>query len=107
VELSDGLSFAELMAEVSSRLPRDATLVCLLAAVPLATAVALGNFQRQGYAVTVVLVLIAEDEFEQAYGRLMAEGIRDIRHLRAEADLPSLCQKQVQRTAPYQMAIEY
>jgi hypothetical protein len=55
--------------------------------------------------VSAVLILIDGDHFEQAYGRLMAEGVRDIRHLKDEEELPTLCQQEVLRTAPYQVAV--
>jgi hypothetical protein len=45
-----------------------------------------------------------EGGLERAYARLVAEGIRDLRHLRDEAALPDLCRHQVQRPAPYDFA---
>jgi uncharacterized protein (DUF58 family) len=95
VELTDGFTFAQLIAEAAPRLPRDATLVALLPRVPVATALALGNLKRRGMAVTVILVALDADKLEKAHGRLIAEGIRDIRHLRDEQDLPGLCRRQV------------
>ncbi|HXG12079.1 MAG TPA: DUF58 domain-containing protein [Gemmataceae bacterium] len=95
VELSDGLTFAGLIAETISRLPRDATVIAVLADVLVETALALGNLRRQGYAVSVVLVMFDSGRLERALARLLAEGIRDARHLRDEASLPALCQQQV------------
>jgi uncharacterized repeat protein (TIGR01451 family) len=95
VELGDGLTFARLVTEAASRLPRDATVIAVLADVLVETALALGNLRRQGYAVTVVLVMFDGNRLERALGRLLAEGIRDARHLRDEASLPALCQQQV------------
>jgi uncharacterized protein (DUF58 family) len=106
VELTDGLTFAQLILETEGRLPRDATVVAILPEVSVQTALALGNLNRQGYAVSAVLILIADEHFEQAYGRLMAEGIRDIRHLKDEEELPTLCQQQVLRMAPYLVSID-
>ena len=60
--------------------------------------------KRQGYAVTVVLVMLPDGEVETAYGRLAAEGIRDVRPLASEAVLPDLCQSQVNRT-PYMLGL--
>jgi uncharacterized repeat protein (TIGR01451 family) len=105
VELTDGLTFAQLILEMEGRLPRDATVVAILPEVSVETALSLGNLHRQGYAVSAVLILIDGDHFEQAYGRLMAEGVRDIRHLKDEEELPTLCQQEVLRTAPYQVAV--
>jgi uncharacterized protein (DUF58 family) len=106
VELSDGLSFAQLVLEATDRLPRDATVLAILPDVSVETALALGNLRRQGYAVSVVLILIAEENFEQTFGRLMAEGISDIRHLRDEKGLPTLCLHQAMRATPYLMSVE-
>jgi hypothetical protein len=103
-ELTDGLTAAQLIAETASRLPRDATVVALLADVSVETALALGTLRRQGFAVSVVL--IALDDEEKGYGRLLAEGIMDVRQLRNEAGLPDLCQRQVRRAAMYNLQLE-
>src|SRR5262249_1703338 len=50
-ELTDGLAFSELVFETTSRMPRDATVVAILADVPAETALALGSLRRRGYAV--------------------------------------------------------
>jgi uncharacterized protein (DUF58 family) len=101
VELTDGLSFGGLVAETTSRLPRDATLVAVLPDVSEETAIALGGLHRAGRAVTVVLIQHDENALQTSYGRLTGEGVRDIRHLKGEAELPDLCRKQVDRSAPY------
>jgi uncharacterized protein (DUF58 family) len=101
IELTDGLSFAELVSETISRLPRDATILAVLPEVPEETAIALGNLRRAGLAVAVVLVLLDDAPLERAYGRLVSEGIRDIRHLKSEEELPELCRRQVDRSSPY------
>jgi uncharacterized protein (DUF58 family) len=103
-ELGDGLSFAQLLTESAARMPRDATLVAVLPAVPAATAVALGGLRRQGMAITVVLIIVEDAKLEDALGRLLAEGIRDVRHLKNEAALSDLCRQHVDRSAPYQLA---
>jgi uncharacterized protein (DUF58 family) len=104
VELTDGLPFAQLVVETAPRLPRDATILAVLPDVPVETAITLGNLRRRGLAVSVVLVLMDEGPLELAYARLVAEGIRDIRHLSSEAELPDLCRRQVERSAPYDFA---
>ncbi len=101
VELTDGLTFAELITETVGRLPRDATLLAVLPDVSVETAIALGNLRRAGMAITVVLILLDDESLERAYGRLVAEGIRDIRHLKDETELPELCRRQVDRSSPY------
>jgi uncharacterized protein (DUF58 family) len=100
-ELTDGLSFAQMVVEASPRIPRDATIVAVLPQVPPETAIALGNLKRRGLAITAVLVLLDSDPLEAGYGRLIAEGIRDIRHLPNEAALPDLARRQVDRSSPY------
>ncbi len=102
-ELNEGLTLAQLAIEAAPRLPRDATVLALLPAVPVETALALGALKRQGYAVSVVLVALS-DEVELAYGLLAAEGIRDVRPLAGEAALPELCLAEVNRT-PYVMSV--
>lgn len=101
VEVSDGLTFAQLVIETAPRLARDATIVAVLPHVTPETAIALGNLRRRGLAITAVLVLLDADPLEAGYSRLIAEGIRDIRHLPDEAALPDLARKQVDRSSPY------
>ena len=103
VELADGLTFAGLVAETTSRLPRDATIVAVLPDVSEETAITLGGLRRAGRAITVVLIQLDENSLETCYGRLIAEGVRDIRHLKDEAEVPALCCKQVDRSAPYSL----
>jgi uncharacterized protein (DUF58 family) len=105
VELTDGLTFAELVTEVIGRIPRDATILAVLPDVSVETAISLGNLRRSGLAVTAVLILLDTEPLERAYGRLVAEGIRDIRHLREEAELPELCRRQVDRSSPYTFVV--
>jgi uncharacterized protein (DUF58 family) len=106
IELTNGLTCAELLMETSSRLPRDATVAAVLPSVPTATALALGNLRRRGFAVSVILILIDSQKAEQAYGRMLAEGIRDIRHLKSEAEIATLCGQQVRHAAPYGLTVE-
>jgi uncharacterized protein (DUF58 family) len=101
VELTDGLTFADLVTETIGRLPRDATILAVLPEVSEEAAISLGTLRRGGLAITVVLILLDDAPLERAYGRLVAEGIRDIRHLKSEAELPQLCQRQVDRSSPY------
>jgi len=96
VELTDGLSFAQLVAETASRLPRDATVVALLTSPSIETAVALGELRRKGLAVTAILNVYDDTEFERASGQLAAEGI-EARHLKNVEALPNLCREYVLR----------
>jgi uncharacterized protein (DUF58 family) len=104
VELTDGLTFADLVTETTPRLPRDATVLAVLPEVSVATAIVLGELHRRGFAVTVVLVMLDERQLEQAYARLHSERIRDLRHLKDEAELADLCNQQVHRATPYDFA---
>lgn len=106
LELTDGLSFAQLISETACRLPRDATVVAVLSEVPEETAIALGNLRRGGYAVTAVLALSGEEQpsgsfgrfgetgFADSAGRLLAEGV-EIRMVEDEATVGSLCSGQL------------
>jgi uncharacterized protein (DUF58 family) len=95
VELTDGMTFAGLVLETTGRLPRDATVIAVLAEVSVETAVALGNLKREGFAVTAILMVFDFKELEKGHGRLLAEGIRDVRHLARPEGLPTLCRQQV------------
>jgi uncharacterized protein (DUF58 family) len=106
IELTDGLTATQLILETTSRMPRDATVVALLPDVPVETALALGALRRQGYAVSVVLITLGDEQKEKGYGRLREEGIIDVRLLDNEAELPELCQQQVRRATPYQMQVD-
>jgi uncharacterized protein (DUF58 family) len=96
VELSDGLSLPQLLVETAGRIPRDATVVAVLAEVSSETALALGNLRRRGHAVAAVLVIFGDDKHEEALGRLLAERI-DVRHVRNEAGIAAMCQEHVLR----------
>lgn len=94
LELTDGLTFADLVVEVSSRLPRDATVIAILPDVPEETAIALGTLKRGGYSVTAVVVTYDEHHFAACGGRLVAEGI-DVRRVDDEAMLAALCSQRM------------
>ncbi len=96
VELTDGLTFAQLLAETAARIPRDATVVALLASPSVETVVALGELRRKGLAVTAILNLYDDGDFERAWAQLAAQGI-DARHLKSVEMLPSLCEEFVLR----------
>ena len=103
-ERTNGLTFAQLLVETAHRLPRDATALAVLPEVSVETAISLGNLKRRGMAVAVVLVTMDDSALERAYARLVAEGIRDLRHLIDEAGLPDLCRNHVQRISEYDFA---
>ena len=94
VELTDGLNFAQLVEETVSRLPRDATIVAMPASVPEETAVTLGNLRRRGFAVTAIVNIFDQYEFEQASARLLAEGI-EVRQLKDKEGIATICRNYV------------
>ena len=111
LELTDGLSFSELLMEATSRLPRDATVVAVLGDVTTETAIALGNMRRSGFAVYAIVILQGEDNslgsadgtrfmdsdgMVDKIGRLIAEGI-NVRHVNNEAAISDLCSEQLIR----------
>lgn len=92
LEPSDSRPFADFLLEVAPRLPRDTTALVLTPHVDERSALALGSLRRQGFAVAVILVLPTQEGTEAMLGRLVAEGIRDVRVLNSEAELPEVCQ---------------
>ena len=106
LEFTDGLTFAGLVLEVTPRLPRDATVIAILPAVPIDTATTLGNLRRQGFAVSALIIGLNEEEQLIAHGRLLAEGVRDVRHVHNEEEL-SLLGDQAPATGvnPYKLAV--
>jgi uncharacterized repeat protein (TIGR01451 family) len=94
VELSDGMTFDRLLIEVESRLPRDATVVAILAEVTPEIAVSLGRLKRQGFAVNAVLLAFNEVERIDFAGPLIAEGI-PVRALSDEDELYRFCELQL------------
>ncbi|MFV2066476.1 MAG: DUF58 domain-containing protein [Pirellulales bacterium] len=90
LELTNGLSFAELVQETLSRIPRDASVVAVLTRVTGSMAIALGMLRRQGLTVTAVLNVYDESEFAEASGPLLTEGVTT-RHLKDEAAVATVC----------------
>jgi uncharacterized protein (DUF58 family) len=106
LEFTSGLTLPQLIEETSARLPRDATVVAVMGDVPVESALTLGNLRRQGFAVAALLIMLSDEQHEKAFGRLRAEGIMDIRHLKGESDLENLCQQQTVRAAAYQLHVD-
>lgn len=92
VELTDGLEIPALLAETTSRLPRDATVIAILPQVTTLHAIALENLKRQGFAVTAILNIYGEYEFAQAAGPLLAVNI-PTHHLRDEQAISTVCRR--------------
>ncbi|MDA0591443.1 MAG: DUF58 domain-containing protein [Planctomycetota bacterium] len=111
LEKTDGLPFSQMIAEATSRMPRDATVVAILGDVTTETAIALGNLRRNGYAVTALVIFqdgstvsgessgarfLDADGMVDKLGRLIAEGL-DVRHVDNEAGIAQLCSDQLIR----------
>ncbi len=96
VELSSGLSFAQLVTDTAGRLPRDATVLAILPSATPETAVVLGGLRRRGFAVTAVVIAYHVHEYEQHAGPLAGEGI-EVRHLKDQDDIANVCRQQVYR----------
>ncbi|MBL9173411.1 MAG: DUF58 domain-containing protein [Verrucomicrobiales bacterium] len=102
LEPTDGLSFPSLLAEVSSRLPRNASVIAILQDVSEETAVALSGLGRQGYRVTAVQVRFDSREAPAwAAGPdwaawLVGSGIQ-VRRIHDDASLSHLCSETLVR----------
>ena len=94
VELTDGFTFAQLVMETASRLPRDATVVAVLSEVTVETAIVMGDLRRGGYAVSALLVMPDDDTYAEHMGRLLAEGIA-VRAIEDETSLAVFCSQQM------------
>lgn len=109
LELTDGLTLAQLIVEGASRMSRDATVIAILGDVTTESAIALGNLRRSGYAVTAIVILSeGETQFGQdsgarfrdadgmldKIGRLYAEGVA-VRHIDNEVAISQLCSRQL------------
>jgi uncharacterized protein (DUF58 family) len=96
VEKTDGLDFAGLVHETTSRMPQSASVIAVLTNVTSESAVALGNLRRRGMAVTAIVNVYDEYDFARIAGPLAAERI-ETRQLRDRAAIPNLCSRFVLR----------
>jgi hypothetical protein len=90
LEITDGMTFAQLCLEMSARMPRDATVIAILPQVPVESAIALGTLRRQGFAVTAILIGLDDNDKLVAHARLLAETVRDIRYANTVEELSHL-----------------
>lgn len=98
LELTNGLSFAQLVEEAKPHLPRDTTVIAVLRAVSEETALALGSLQRAGWSVTAVVSVpdripdwVVPPEWATL---LLAQGIT-FRPINDEEALANLCGEQL------------
>lgn len=93
-ELTDGLSFEQLLHEATGRIPRDATVVVVLPRVTEEIAISLGSLKRQGFSVSALLCMFSDEPaYQEAYSRLAAHGI-EFRLIENEQMLSLVCAEQ-------------
>lgn len=95
-EKTDGLTFAQLIRETTSRMPASATVITVLTNVTPQTAIALGNLRRRGYAVTAILNTYDPINFASMSGLLIAQRV-ETRQLVDEASIATICSNFVLR----------
>jgi uncharacterized protein (DUF58 family) len=102
LEHTSGLEFPEMLAEVASEIPRDATVVAVLHRVTPDMAASLGELVRRGYLVTVIVVsTVLEPAPDWAQPpdwaqMLLAQGI-DFRVVNTEESVMNLCAEAIVR----------
>jgi uncharacterized repeat protein (TIGR01451 family) len=90
LELTDGLSLAQLIEECESRMPRDATVIAIVPQVTIDTVLTLASLRKRGFAVTAILNIYEDMDFADASIPLIAAGI-ETRHLKDEAAIATIC----------------
>jgi uncharacterized protein (DUF58 family) len=99
-ELTDGLTFPQLIDEISSSLTRDATVIAIIRDAPMEHAIALGSLRRRGYSVTAIVILSEHENLPdwavppEWATRLLAEGI-EFRHVSEELEIAQICAEQL------------
>ncbi len=91
-ELTDGLTFTQLIAETYSRLPRDATVVVIIPQATPEAILALEMLHRRGYAVTAIVNMYEEYDFSLLAGRLAAVSIT-AHQLKDETSVAEVCRQ--------------
>ena len=99
VELTDGLTVAQLVTETSSRLAARCHRGGHRHQRQRRNRRGPGQPVRRGFAVTALVNIYEEREYAEAAGKLLAEQI-DARHLRDEASVSNVCQAHVLQSAP-------
>ncbi|MCA9127863.1 MAG: DUF58 domain-containing protein [Planctomycetales bacterium] len=90
LERTDGLPIEELLIEIQSKMPRDATVLVIVQEVSESAALALGLLRRQGYSVAAIVNNYDNEAFTTAVGRLLAQYIA-VYHLFDEQSIPQIC----------------
>lgn len=103
VELSEGPTLAEILAEYGWMIPADSTLVAIVPAVTRELAQVLGEIRRKGRAVSVILTVLDNTEKERSLTNLIGQGILEFKLVQSENDIPDMCLSTVDRSAPYML----
>jgi uncharacterized protein (DUF58 family) len=102
LELTDGLDFPAMLDETAAQMRRDTTIVPVLRRVTPATAIALGQLARRGFAVTAMIVSFAESttpdwaQPPEWAAMLLAQGV-DFRMVNSEESIINLCAEAIVR----------
>jgi uncharacterized protein (DUF58 family) len=96
VELTDGLTFAQLAIEAQSRIPRDATVLAIIPGNNDQTTITLQNMARRGFAVSVMVNAFDPLDYAKVSSPLISAGIETY-HLRDEESIVHVCRKQAVR----------
>jgi uncharacterized protein (DUF58 family) len=96
VELTDGLTLAQLVIEAQSRIPRDATVLVIIPGNNDQTTITLQNMARRGFAVSVMVNTFDPLDYAKISSPLISAGIETY-HLRDEESIVHVCRKQAVR----------
>lgn len=92
LELTDALTFPQLVTETHNRLSRGATVVAILSRINLENAIALQGLQKQGFRVMAIVNQFSDEVFAQTSAALLDQGI-SVAQLRDENSIPGICEK--------------
>ncbi|MGY8732264.1 MAG: DUF58 domain-containing protein, partial [Pirellulales bacterium] len=92
VELTDGLTLAQLVIEAQSRIPRDATVLVIIPGNNDQTTITLQNMARRGFAVSVMVNTFDPLDYAKISSPLISAGIETY-HLRDEESIVHVCRK--------------
>ena len=95
MELTEGMTFPDLLIETASQMPRDATVIALVSEMNLETAIALGSLKKnRGFSVVAIVKhVFPKTDSPQTTGPLFAENIGAM-HLKDEDSIRSICERQ-------------
>lgn len=96
LELNQGLELPDLVDEAESYLPRDSTIIAILAQVTPAMTIALSALKTRGYAIEIILITLQREDHEAAMQLLASENL-EARHLLDEEGIAAVCRNQVLR----------